>query len=211
MIDFIIGIYWLMIYFLLFFGYNNSRKVTTMIAAFIHATTVTALSAISLYSYGIDFQRSNLLLEIIVTKLSFWYFLNDLILLLIFDRDIVYITHHLCALAAFYSVMNIGFGLSSGMIILFLGEITNPFRLAKTMIYEHNKLIYSFLNFIFSWMFLLMRCIFMSYYYIIMFFEFLPYIDNDSDRNIILISTTLGLFGGYFWSGLIIKKKLLKN
>ena len=98
MIDFIIGIYWLMIYFLLFFGYNNSRKVTTMIAAFIHATTVTALSAISLYSYGIDYQRSNLLLEIIVTKLSFWYFLNDLILLLIFDRDIVYITHHLLLL-----------------------------------------------------------------------------------------------------------------
>ena len=211
MIDFIISIYWLMIYFLLFFGFNNSRKVTVMTAAFIHATTVTALSAISLYSYGVDFQRSNLLIEIIITKLSFWYFLNDLILLLIFDRNIVYIAHHLCALAAFYSVINIGFGLSAGMIILFLGEITNPIRLAKTMIYEHNKLIYRFLNFIFSWLFLFMRCIFMSYYYIIMFYEFLPFIDDDKYRNTILASTTLGLLGGYIWSGMIIKKKLLKN
>ena len=56
MIDFIISIYWLMIYFLLFFGFNNSRKVTTMTAAFIHATTVTALSAISLYSYELIFK-----------------------------------------------------------------------------------------------------------------------------------------------------------
>lgn len=208
MIDFIICIYWLTIYFLLFFGFNFSRKNTTMTAAFIHATTVTALSAISLYSYGVDFQRSNLLIECIVSKLSFWYFLSDLFLLLIFDRDIIYVIHHLCALGAFYSIMNIGFGLSIAMIILFLGEITNPIRLAKTMIYEHNKLIYRFLNLIFSWLFLLMRCVFMSYYYVLMYYDFLPFIDSTNDRNIILISTTLGLLGGYIWSGLIIKKKL---
>ena len=208
MLDFIISSYWLTIYLLLFFGFNFSRKNTTMIAAFIHATSVTALSAISLYSYGVDFQRYNLLLESITSKISFWYFLNDLIILLIFDRNIVYIVHHLCALTAFYVIMNLGFGLSASMLILFLGEITNPIRLAKTMVYEHNKFIYKILNFVFSWLFLFMRCIFMSYYYILMFYQFIPFIPDEYERNLILASTTIGLLGGYFWSGLIINKKI---
>ena len=149
MLDYIIIIYWLLTYLLLFFGFNMSKNNTIMLVAFIHATIITALSSIVLYSYDIQFNRPNMLIEIIISKLSFWYFINDLILLLIFDRDLIYIIHHLCASITLYTTLNMGFGLSSCMLILFLGEITNPFRLAKQMIYEHNKITYSILNFIF--------------------------------------------------------------
>ena len=208
MLDYIIIIYWLLIYLLLFFGFNMSKNNTIMLVAFIHATIITALSSIVLYSYDIQFNRPNMLIEIIISKLSFWYFINDLILLLIFDRDLIYIIHHLCASITLYTTLNMGFGLSSCMLILFLGEITNPFRLAKQMIYEHNKITYSILNFIFSWLFLLVRCIAMTYYYILMINNFIPHINDQTNKYTILVTTTLGLLGGYGWSWMLLKKKI---
>ena len=190
--------YWLTLYSLLYFGFNNSRETTIMIIALIHASLVTLLSGIALYIFGIDFLRINLLFELVTSKISFWYFFNDLILLLIFNRNIIYIVHHLCAMIAIYNVINLGFGLSTIMLILFLGEITNPFRLSKQMIYGKNRITYHILNFIFSWLFLIMRGIFMTYYYVLMLYNFIPHINNSNTKNIIITSTTIGLLGGYF-------------
>ena len=213
MIDYFIVAYWFVLYCLLYFGFYNNRKTTIMLIALIHASLVTTLSGISLYISGTNFLRANLVLELVTSKISFWYFFNDLVLLLFFDLNAVYIIHHLCALFTIYYTINLGFGLSAVMLILFLGEITNPFRLAKQMVYEHNKLTYSILNFIFSWLFLIVRCIFMTYYYFLMLNNFIPHIEDLNTKYIILLSTSVGLLGGYIWSGLIIRNKLkrLKN
>lgn len=210
MIDSIIFCYWFTTYILLLYGFNLTRKNTMMLSAFIHASLLTTYSAIVLYNYGIDFTRENLFIEIVIAKTSMWYFIYDLFLLLLFDRDIIFIFHHLSAIITFSIILNIGYGISACMLILFMGEITNPIRLAKQMIYPYNKLTYNILNFIFSWMFIIVRCPIMTYYAYFIHKDFYSNIDNPHNKRILYISTSLGLLGGYYWSFLLIKKKLLK-
>ena len=141
-----------------------------------------------------------------ITKFSYWYFVYDIIFLFLYDRDILFILHHLFAVIVLRILSNINNGLSFVMLILFLGEITNPIRLSKQMIYLYNKRTYKVLNIIFSWMFIIIRIPVMTYYYI-------TFYDNLSKLNFIYrvlvnILIVLGLLGGYYWSYLLIKKKL---
>lgn len=209
MIDNIIWVYWLATYTLLHFGFNLSRNYTIMVAAFIHATISSMFSAISLLNYGYDFDRENLFFEIITTKFSYWYFIYDTIFLFLYNRNLIFISHHISALIVFNIFIKLSKGLSLIMLILFLGEITNPIRLSMEMTYPFNKQLYKILKKIFSIMFVIIRIPVMSYYYIYMFnnfmrFNYLAYIS----LNLCILT---GLFGGYYWSYLLIKKMVNKS
>ena len=208
MIDKIICVYWLFIYTLLPYGFNFSINTTIMTASFIHSTLVSAYSALLISHYGIDLYRENLFEEIIIVKTSMWYFIYDLLLLLVRDRDIIYILHHLCAIINFIIIINYNYGISSCILILFFGEITNPFRLAKQMIFNHNKSLYKIYNFIFSWLFIIVRIPIMTYYYILIHKDLYSKIDDLSVKYSLYSTTSIGLLGGYYWSYLLIKKKL---
>jgi len=207
MINFIIFSYWFTIYTLLPFGFNLTRKNTGMTSAFIHCTLVTTLSAICLYQYNIDFSRENLFFEIITIKLSLGYFIFDLLLLLLFDRQKIFILHHLCAITVFIKILYLGVGSASCMLLLFLGEIANPARLSKQMIYPYNKFTYNILSFIFSWMFIIIRCFIMTYYSFVLHDTFFSILDSTS-QIILYSSCGAGLLGGYYWSYLLIKKNI---
>jgi len=178
-----------------------------MLGAFIHATLTSAYSAIILSTLGINFFRYNSLGEIIITKISLWYFIYDIIYLLIFNFDIIYLIHHLCAITAFYYILSLNYGISVCMITLFLGEISNPFRLAKQMIYEHNITTYNILNFLFSWIFIIARCPLMTYYGYIIHKDFIRHLPENNIKIILYSSIGIGLLGSYYWSYLLIKKK----
>lgn len=207
MINLINSLYWVTNYCLLYFGYNLNIKDMTMIVALNHATIVTSLSAISLFNYGYDFNRENLFFEIVVSDLSMTYFIFDLIMLLLFERDIIYIIHHLVTIVSISTILRNGFGSSLCMIVLFFGELTNPFRLAKQMIYKHNKFTYNVLNFLFSWLFIIIRGPILTYYSFLAFNEYIPKLGTYSKIKLIP-SLLIALFGGYYWLFLLIKKKL---
>lgn len=208
MIDTIICCYWFSIYSLLYFGFNLSKKNTIMIAAFIHATLTSTYSAIILNTLDIDFFRHNSLFEIVIIKTSIWYFIYDLLYLIFISFDIIYIIHHLCAIIAFQCILNLEYGCSICMLILFLGEISNPFRLAKQMIYEHNRTTYTILNFLFSWIFIIIRCPLMTYYSFIIHKDFLSNLHDLNIKYTLYTTMGIGLLGGYYWSYLLIKKKI---
>lgn len=204
--DVIILSYWVLNYGLFYFGFNLDLFKLTMISGFVHASVVSCLSCISLYNYGYDYNRANLFFEELIGKYSLYYFAIDSILLL-FDFNLIYILHHFFAMLIIKTILDLGYGSSLLMLMLFLGEITNPFRLAKTMIYNYNKLTYNILNFIFSWSFLFIRCIVMSYYFYYIFYNYIIFLDNY-DKYKLLVGLLLSLLGSYYWAYLIIKKKL---
>ena len=198
--------YWILNYGLFYFGFNFDLFKVTMVSGFVHASVVSCLSCISLYCYGYDYNRENLFFEELVSKYSLYYFIIDSILLL-FDFNLIYILHHFFAILIIKTILDLGHGSSLLMLMLFLGEITNPFRLSKTMIYNYNKLTYNILNFIFSWSFLFIRCIVMSYFFYHIFYNYIIYLDIY-DKYKLLTGLCLSLLGSYYWAYLIIKKKI---
>ena len=106
-------------------------------------------------------------------------------------------------------ILYLGFGSSSCMILLFLGEIANPVRLSKQMIYPYNKFTYNILSFIFSWMFIIIRCFIMTYYAFVLHNTFFSILDSTS-QIILYSSCGAGLLGCYYWAYLLIKKKYMK-
>lgn len=198
--------YWILNYGLFYFGFNFDLFKLTMVSGFVHASVVSCLSCISLYCYGYGYDRENLFFEELVSKYSLYYFIIDSIFLL-FDFNLIYILHHFFAILIIKTILDLGHGSSLLMLMLFLGEITNPFRLSKTMIYNYNKLTYNILNFIFSWSFLFIRCIVMSYFFYNIFYNYIIYLDNY-DKYKLLTGLCLSLLGSYYWAYLIIKKKI---
>ena len=127
--------YWILNYGLFYFGFNLDLYKLTMVSGFVHASVVTLLSCLSLYNYGYDYNRENLFFEELVSKYSLYYFMIDSFLLF-FDFNLIYILHHFLAILIIKTILDLGYGSSLLMLMLFLGEITNPFRLSKTMIYN---------------------------------------------------------------------------
>lgn len=142
-----------------------------------------------------------------ITKISMWYFIYDIIYLLFFNFDVIYLIHHLCAIVAFWYILSLEYGISICMLILFLGEISNPFRLAKQMIYEHNRVTYNILNFIFSLIFIVARCPIMTYYSYIIHRDFISLLPDYNTKVTLYTTMGIGLLGGYYWSYLILKKR----
>lgn len=198
--------YWILNYGLFYFGFNLDLYKLTMVSGFVHASVVTLLSCLSLYNYGYEYNRENLFFEELVSKYSLYYFIIDSFLLF-FDFNLIYILHHFFAILIIKTILDLGHGSSLLMLMLFLGEITNPFRLSKTMIYNYNKLTYNILNFIFSWSFLFIRCIVMSYFFYHISYNYIIYLD-DYNKFKLFFGLIFSLIGSYYWAYLIIKKKI---
>lgn len=199
--------YWGSIYSILYFAFNFNYETTIMLSSLIHATLTTALSTIILSTIGYEYFRPNSLIEITTISISLYYFIFDLIFLILFNRDIIYIAHHTIAILVFKNILEMGFGSSVAILMLFLGEITNPIRLAKQMAFINNRKLYYPLNSAFSWLFILFRVPIMTYFGYDIYYNFITNIELK--RRIIIFPCLLtGLFGGYYWTYLLIKKKL---
>lgn len=207
MINLVCFSYWASVYSILYFAFNFDLRQTIMLSSFIHATLTTALSTIILSSIGYDYFRHNSLIEITTITFSLYYFFFDLLILVLFNRDIIYIVHHGITILVFKSILDMENGSSVCILMLFLGEITNPIRIAKQMSYEFNRKLYKPLSFAFSWMFIIFRVPIMSYFAYEIFNNFIIYLDYKK-RNVILPCLLTGLFGGYYWAYLLIRKKL---
>ena len=207
MINLICFSYWASIYSILYFSFCFDYETTITLSSFIHATLTTVLSTIILSTIGYDYFRSDSIIEIATIKLSLFYFAFDLMFLLLFNRDIIYIIHHLITIIIFNELLKMGNSCSVGILILFLGEITNPIRIAKHMSYQYNRRLYKPLRSAFYWSFLLFRVPIMTYFGFEIYYNFIDYLEFNK-KIIIFPCLLIGLFGGYYWAFLMVKKNL---
>ncbi len=207
MINLICFSYWASIYSILYFAFCFNCETTIMLSAFIHATLTTTLSTIILSTIGYDYFRSNSIIEITTIKLSLFYFVFDLMFLLLVNRDFIYIIHHVITIIVFNELLKMGNSCSVGILMLFLGEITNPIRIAKQMAYLYNRRLYKPLRSAFYWLFLIFRVPIMTYFAFEIYFNFIVYLEFNK-KITIFPCLLIGLFGGYYWAFLMIKKNL---
>lgn len=204
-------LFWSIQYLLFCTGFNIEIKMANNIIAFYHAMISIILSGFMLYNHGIYFGKNNIYEEL-VALLSLSYFLVDLIYILIYDRNLLFLLHHILSITFISKSLIFGEGSNIIMVALFFGELTNPIRITEQMYYltypfesGKEKTCRKIYKVIFDSSFVLIRLFLMSayaYYTYVIYFYKLKFID----QLFFCYPIYLALLGGYYWCYKIITR-----
>lgn len=65
-------------------------------------------------------------LQTLQLEMSFGYMVADTVQMLLFDRDAIFLVHHLFSALYLFCVLHLKVGAISAVFVFFLGEVTNP-------------------------------------------------------------------------------------
>ena len=201
MIDYIFN--WCL-YSLLFYIYfpktNNSLIIISNLVSFTHAvfTILTTLYIILNQDLTLDNFDTE---KTLIIHISASYFIYDCLFMLISKFSLMFFLHHLLILAVYYITLTNNYGVKLIIYTLFWGEITNPLQiswfLSKYFKYEQIE---NYIFPVFSFNFILVRCIIMPYTHFILIKQM-----SYTNYSLILLSI-FGNIGGLIWVKNMIQK-----
>lgn len=197
-------LYWFLIEY-----YSNiiiDKKYIDYINPFLHG------SLLSIYSIKELIYNNNLTAnfnqeQLQILNLSKAYFIYDLIKMALIKkyRNNLYIAHHFGLLYFFHFFKK--YELTDFFIeALFFGELTNPILQLWQISKQHNnKLLFRYINHIFTFMFFIFRCILIPCFFYKKIYKLYDHNISDFDMNTILTFSFIFNIGNYIWGYQLLK------
>jgi len=198
----------------LFFVHNVIRfyipnyddyTISSIIVSLTHALTTILYSGYIINNYLENDSFNSYQYHLI--NISTGYFVYDAIFMCIHHFSLMFFLHHILILFVYYVATSYELGAKLVIYTLFWGEITNPLQISwyLSKYLNYNK-IRDYVFPIFSFNFILVRCLIMPYYHYITLYELFNQYNNYLPKFILLFFAIIGDIGSLIWVKSIIKK-----